>query len=207
MLKHSLIAIAGLAAVAPAASADALLPLLPRPDLSAEIAPLNAPAFDRMVELCDRFGIACSVPGVEDYAEADPEDIFDLIPLAQADAAKRWALYAEEWAEIAELYEEYAPSHVPAPDFPDLADGYGYSYGWHHGGSLGDVAEMLEDVQERLDRRIAPVHVLPRTRLGWQHPFTTLPGHYSYGFAGPRVIRPYTAPHLPGNSVILLPAR
>jgi len=204
MLKHTLLALVGLAVVAPAASADADLPLLPRPDLSAEITPFEAPAFDRMVDLCERFGVACSVPGADRYAHADIEDLFELIPLAQADAAKRWALYAEEWTEIAEFYEDYAPAEVPTFEFPQIADGYG----WHHPGygRLAEITELLEDMQDRLDRRVAPVHVVPTPRLGWQSPFNSWSHRLGQGHAGTTIIRPH-APHLPGNSVIILPSR
>ena len=63
MLKQTLFAVFGLALSVPAASADTSLPLLPRPDLSQDLAPFQAPAFDRIDTLCERFGIACSVPG------------------------------------------------------------------------------------------------------------------------------------------------
>ena len=201
MLKPILLALVGVAIVAPAASADSPLPTLPRPDLGAVPAPLNSPA----VDLCDRFGIACTQPGLALDVEPDlnAPDLADLIPLAQADAAKRWALYAEEWAEIAELYEEYEPADVPTTRLPQIAQGYG----WQHG-QIADITELLDDVQERLDRRPVPLHSLPFVHIAPRHSFGNLP-HRFYGYAAPRsfprsIVRPN---RLPGNSVIILPGR
>ncbi len=195
MLKHTLIALAGLAAVVPAASADTLLPILPRPDLVEDYTPFEDHAFDQTFELCHRFGVACSVPG------AGHADVLDLIALAQADAAKRWALHAEEWEEVAELYDDYAPYHIPAPRLPRIHG----NYGWQQsaGDRIADVAELLEEVQERLDHRPQALHVIPRPHFNWQN----LPGRFSFGHSGPAIINHYNLPRHPGNTIIVNPFR
>ena len=194
MLKPTILAVVGLAVVAPAVSADTIIPILPRPDLAEDLAPFESPAFDRMVDLCERFGVACGLPGDED------SDLLDLIPLAEADAAKQWDLYAEEWEELAELYDDYVPV---VPHLPRI---HGH-YGWQEN-RLSDIDALLEDVQERLDRRPAPlVHTIPRPHFGWQHPFGHAPQPYSFGHRLPLNPHLFRGPHRPGNSVIILPSR
>lgn len=101
MLKHFTLATIGLAALAGAATADSISPTIPWPVPGhSGITAYDSPAFERMVEMCDRFGVDCSAPGHDD------PDPFDLSPEARADAEKRLEQYAEEWEELTEERED-----------------------------------------------------------------------------------------------------
>lgn len=159
MLKPALLTLAGLAASVSAASADTIVPTLPRPDLSA----LSAPS----VDLCSRYGVSCAVPGVRYYG----------------------------WGGVTVPRSHALPLHVPG--VPHVTGGYG----WGHG-QLADISALMEDVQERLDRRpVAPFYNVPLTRLS---PRGSLGGVYNPILRAPAVrsIRPN---HLPGNSIVILP--
>ncbi|MEJ6388073.1 hypothetical protein [Gymnodinialimonas ulvae] len=193
MLKPVLFALVGLAASVPAAFADTTLPLLPRPDLGRDFDPLAMPApAQDAVDLCSRFGVACSIPFAS--PRADLGNLAELLPPAQADAAKRWALYADEWARIADLYRDGPRPALPAlPQVPRTPDGLGW-----RPDRMSDLADLLDDVQARLARPSAPLQAVPHRDPLWSHPFTIRP-------FDPPTILPVPRPQHRGPSILIVP--
>ena len=191
MLKPALLALAGLAATVPAAIADTNLPLLPRPELGHDFDPFAAPAPNHgTVDLCGRFGVACSIPfAAPRDGLGDLGDLAELLPLAQADAAKRWALHVEQWARIADLSREGRPhSAHPLSNLPTLPDGFGW-----RPDRMADIMALMDDVQDRLAEGPAPRRALPL----WLHPQGP---HFE-----PFSVRPAPGPQLHGQSILILP--
>lgn len=191
MLKPALLAVVGLAASVPAAFADTSLPLLPRPELWHGFDPFAAPVpSHEMIDLCGRFGVACSMPFATPRANLG--DLATLLPLAQADAAKRWALHVDEWARIADLYREGRPHPVrPLPILPD-------GLGWRPN-RMDDITALMENVQDRLLQGHTPRHDVPLPRPLWQNPL------------GPQFdslsLLPAPGPQRPGQSILIVPRR
>lgn len=118
MFKHLTLSAIGLTAALSAAQADTLLSVGPHPALG----PYASPSFGRMVEICARFGLDCSAPG----ASHDGSYPHLLSPEALADAGKRHALYAQDWQEFLDTYEDHVEL-VPAPVLPRPFGLYGYA--------------------------------------------------------------------------------
>lgn len=123
MFKFAIAAAIGLTATISAVAADPIpLPApLHIPAITAHEPDLGilahstygSPSFGRLVEMCARMGFDCTAPTSADRSGA----LFDLHGLseaARADAEKRMALYAEEWAELAGDLVAPVPVH-PAP--------------------------------------------------------------------------------------------
>ncbi len=116
MFKHATLAAIGLTAALSAAQADTII-ATQGPHFG--FAPHGTSSYNRLVEMCDAFGVDCSLPGTADVHV----EIFS--PEAQADADKRLALQLEEWEEFREEYEEYAEL-VPTPVLPRPHGLFGY---------------------------------------------------------------------------------
>jgi hypothetical protein len=144
MFKHATLAAIGLTAALGTAHADTIITSHgPYPGLI----PYSSPSFERLVEMCDRFGLDCSAPGV----------VYDDSPEARADAEKRLQLYAEDYEEFLEEYDDHVEL-LPAPILPRPFGFYGYP-----------APRVLP-----LPRPLP--HPLPRADLfGFGHRFDTLP--------------------------------
>lgn len=115
MFKHATLAAIGLTGALSAAHADTIITHGPYPGLST----YDSPSFERLVEMCDRFGIDCSAPGADGYHP------FIHSPEALADSEKRQALYAQDWEEFLDAYEDRVEL-LPAPVLPRPFGYFGY---------------------------------------------------------------------------------
>lgn len=144
MFKPTIAAAVGLSAMLTAAQADTiiiqsqpdgppLIEVLPstadvlgaRPHViapgtpDADSVPFAAPAFGRMLEMCDRMGVDCETAFAGLQGDTDlPNPLWapeNLSPEALADAEKLYALMAEEWAEAAAERAEQA-HRLPTPN-------------------------------------------------------------------------------------------
>ena len=172
MFKLPIAAAIGLTAAISTASADQILLPAPLhvPAISAHgpaiggfgTSTYDSPSFGRLVEMCARMGFDCAAP-----AEDRPSALFDLHGLseaARADAEKRMALYAEQWAELAE--DSIAPAHslhTPAWQNPHGISGYSaprvtpYAHGGIFG--FGHRAPVVPGI------RVLPGHRFPYAPL------------------------------------------